>query len=650
MKKKYYNEAIIGNDKIVASFSSKGEMLRLFYPTRDCRQFVDEMLTGVKINDSMLIYLQDDINNQYEQYYTENTNILNTKIKNTYFNLSILQTDFVSISKDIIIKRYKFTNENAIDLNVNFLLYSNLLSSFNNMVGTIVKNDVFMQYSHNYTYCVFSKTPILSYKLNGSKNEIKSGSLWEKDYVGMSSDSALGFDVGNIKPGETKELDIFIYINNNREKYEFDEILDDVEKIKKIDVKKEENEVKDYWQKYVNKHDGLNVLKEPEKWQKLITGENEISDETYSKYMQMKNIYTRTILLFPLLSNSQTGGISAALEVDEEKDKSGRYAYCWPRDAVFITKALDLLNMKEETTKFYKIFSKNTQNRDGMWEQRFYTDCRLAPCWGYQIDETASIVYGVYEHYKAIKDINFLKDTYEMCKNAIRCLKEYANYALNIMPENFKKENENNRFATHESYDLWEMHEGIHLYSLSAIYAALDAMIKIEEELKPIIKTKDLDWYLDKIKEFSLSNFINEDSTLRRNNKDNICDISTLGTVLPFKMLDDSQKELLNTVDKMNLNLRTYTGGYIRFEYDNYMGGNNPWPIATLWMTLYDLQKGNRKEALEHIAFVTKTAKENGLLAEQIDNGNLESKWVIGLGWSHAMYILALAGLFGDGS
>ena len=49
MKKKYYNEAIIGNEKMVASYSSKGELLRLFYPTTDYRQFVDEMLTRITI-------------------------------------------------------------------------------------------------------------------------------------------------------------------------------------------------------------------------------------------------------------------------------------------------------------------------------------------------------------------------------------------------------------------------------------------------------------------------------------------------------------------------------------------------------------------------------------------------------------------------
>ncbi len=48
-------------------------------------------------------------------------------------------------------------------------------------------------------------------------------------------------------------------------------------------------------------------------------------------------------------------------------------------------------------------FVKKTQSKNGMWEQRFFTDGRLAPCWGYQIDETASVVYGVYEHYKIKK-------------------------------------------------------------------------------------------------------------------------------------------------------------------------------------------------------------------------------------------------------
>ena len=65
----------------------------------------------------------------------------------------------------------------------------------------------------------------------------------------------------------------------------------------------------------------------------------------------MRKIYIRSILLFPLLTNKETGGISAAVEVDENREKGGRYSYCWPRDAVFITKAFDILKMEKATKK-----------------------------------------------------------------------------------------------------------------------------------------------------------------------------------------------------------------------------------------------------------------------------------------------------------
>ena len=644
MNRKYLNEAIIGNNEIVASFSKKGEMLRLFYPTRDYKQFVDCMYTGVKVNDSAIIYLHDDINNVYSQYYTENTNILNTKIKNTYFNLSILQTDFAAISQNILVKKLVFTNENTIDLNVNFIVYSKLLSDFNNMVGSKIENDILMQYSHDYTYCTFSKTPIKGHRLNNSKEEIKSGILKDKDYIGMSNDSAISFEIGNLKAGESKEIEIIIYINNNLEQYQFDEIISDVEKIRKIDINKELEKVEKYWQNYVKKHDGLKVIEQKEKWQKLITGQENLDETTYKKYKQMKNVYVRSILLFPLLTNAKTGGISAAIEIDEEREKSGRYSYCWPRDAVFVTKALDILNMKEETTKFYLKFCKKTQSQNGMWEQRFYTDGRLAPCWGYQIDETASIIYGIYEHYKETQNKEFLKQAYPMCQKAIDALGTFLNASSVPFASKENKNQENMKnFLTHESYDLWEMHEGVHLYSMAAMYAAYEAMIEIEKVLEQKEHVQEMELMAEKVKEYCKKSLYNEEEkTLKRSNKDNICDISMLGTVTPFNMFKPNEKEVINTVEKMNMTLRTYTGGYIRFENDNYMGGNNPWPVATLWMALYNLKIGKAKEAMEQIEFVIKTATKHGFLAEQINNETMQANWVIGLGWSHAMFILAL--------
>ena len=83
MEQKFYNDGIIGNRTMTVSFSKKGELLRLFYPSTDYKQFIEKLYTGVKVNDSALIYLHDDINNVYKQYYDTDTNVLNTEITNT---------------------------------------------------------------------------------------------------------------------------------------------------------------------------------------------------------------------------------------------------------------------------------------------------------------------------------------------------------------------------------------------------------------------------------------------------------------------------------------------------------------------------------------------------------------------------------------
>ena len=122
-------------------------------------------------------------------------------------------------------------------------------------------------------------------------------------------------------------------------------------------------------------------------------------------------------------------------------------------------------------------------------------------------------------------------------------------------------------------------------------------------------------------------------------------DISLLGTVTPFGMFTSKEKNIQNTIERINMTIRTYTGGYIRYEGDFYMGGYNPWPIANLWMACYNLEAGENKKALENFSFVTGSASEYGLLGEQVNNDAMKPAWVIGLTWSHAMYIIVLAQL-----
>ena len=645
MRNKYYNDAIIGGKNITASYTKNGELLRIMYNTPDFRQFLDFFHTGVKINDSCMIYLHEDRNNKYNQYYTEDTNVLNTEIENTYFNLKIKQVDFVSLKDSILIKRYIFENNNNIDLNINFLIHSKLLSNPNNMVGGKLENNVLMQYSHSNTLCMFSKNEINTHQLNDTDNNIDTGVIHDKDYIGMSSDSSINYEVGILKPGEKKELDIYMYFVEN-EKTSVDEMWKKIENIRKIDVAHEQSVIEKYWKKYVKEH--INI---------------ELKEETNEYNKKFNKIYKRSILLFPLLTNKDTGGVAAAVEVDENLTQCGRYGYCWPRDAVFITKAFDKVNMQKETEKFYKVFCKNTQSKNGLWEQRFYKDCNLAPCWGYQIDETAGVVYGVYEHYKTTKDKKFLKDTLKMCENAIKFLCIYMDNILGLHDDEDVVKNEiektyhtENRNKLPLSYDLWEMCEGVHLYSLANIYAAFNAILEIYEIFKPeyaeknrlklesINKlTKKIEMYKKEIYKYIDSNMLNEKTnTLKRNTNDELTDISLIGAVTPFKLYKPKEKKVLNTVEKINMTLRTYTGGYLRFETDHYREGKSPWVISTLWMSMYYNEIKDKTKAKECIDFVVRSANEHGLLGEQVDNNEMKPNWVIGLAWSHAMFILSI--------
>ena len=620
---KCYNDAIIGNQNILASFTKQGELLRLLYPTRDYKQMIDFFHVGLKINDSRLVYLHEDINNIYMQQYEEDTNILNTEVLNTYFNLKVVQTDYASIKENVLIRKYKFTNENTINLDLNFLVHSSLTSSPENRVSGMCRNDALIQYNHEYMLCTFSKEKLLSSQINNSKANIEDGKIWDKDYVGMSANSSISYDLGTLKPNETREFELYIFIEDS--KIGLDNLEKTIDRIRKIDFRTEYEAVKKYWKKYVKDHNGL-----------------ELDLAETPKNRKIKQIYTRTILLYSLLVNHETCGISAAVEVDENLKQCGGYQYCWPRDAVFTTTAMDILKMKKEVEKFYKSFCKNTQSRNGMWEQRFFTDGRLAPCWGYQIDETASVIVGVYNHYKVIEDKKFLKDNLKMCEKAINFLKKYVEDVFQ----------ETNKCGI--SYDLWEEYEGVNLYAVSSIFASFNAMIKIYEELKEeftknrvkqenVNKEKETLRNLSvTLREYILKNFYDESKkSLVRNLEDKTLDISILGTVIPFELFSPKDKKILNTVERINMTLRTYTGGYKRFETDTYREGK-PWIIATLWIAEYYLEIGEKQKAKECFDFVIKTSTEHGFLAEQINNSTMQPDWVIGLGWSHAMFIETL--------
>ena len=219
-----------------------------------------------------------------------------------------------------------------------------------------------------------------------------------------------------------------------------------------------------------------------------------------------------------------------------------------------------------------------------------------------------------------------------MCEKAVDFLKRYVKDWL-------EKNEDTKEHKYHVSYDLWEMCEGVHLYSLASIYSAFECILKIYETLgdnvsefennrlkqEKIEKSKkEIEKLQLEVKKYINKNLYDEDKkSYVRNTEDKKMDISIIGAVTPFNVFKPKEKKVQNTVERINLSLRTYTGGYQRFENDNYMNGN-PWPIANLWMTLYYLETGEKKKAKETFDFVVKTSGKHYFLGEQVNNETLK--------------------------
>lgn len=131
------------------------------------------------------------------------------------------------------------------------------------------------------------------------------------------------------------------------------------------------------------------------------------------------------------------------------------------------------------------------------------------------------------------------------------------------------------------SYDVWEeMDKGIHMYSLASIFAAFESMLNIYKVLGKNVsdfennrlKDEKIHKNIEEIRKLQVEvkNLIDEKlydenrKSYVRNSEDRRMDISLLGAVYPFRVFSSKEKKVLNTVENINLTLRTYTGGYQR--------------------------------------------------------------------------------------
>ncbi len=638
--KSFFNNAVIGNSKILATLDDKSQILRIFWPHIDYAQHIDKFLLGIYFpNVSNTIHWIDSSEWHHVQYYIEDTNILRTVITSSIYELSITLTDFVAHDNDVIIRNIEIQNISEENKDINFSIYCSGTRSKTDLRSSMFDydSDSIVLYRHNNYVFIGSDKKCSQFQLtNNPFDACNRMFLYGVEDYSLAPEGAMIYELGNFKPNEIKKFNLYI---------SFGDTLNSTRQvclnIKNVPYDKLLNSTKKYW------HSFLKTAKS------VKTG-----------YFDIDTMYKRSLLVLRLMSD-ENGGIIATPEFDEESHKSGKYGFCWPRDAAFITTALDRVGLIKISRKFYE-WALKAQDNSGVWHQRYYIDGNLAPSWGLQYDETGSILWAMWEHYLVTKDIDFLNLVWNSVYKG-------AEYLLKVIDRNVG--------IPGPTYDIWEMRYGEHCYTSAAVYGGLLVSSKIAKELKKDnfliekwrIEAENIKMSIEKslwdesfgryLKSINtklnpwgeeqgetINVIVNKKGYWRTFAKrDENIDASILGLIIPYNVFSPDDPKIQKTVQIIEEKLtNTVVGGLKRFEDDDYIGGN-PWIITTLWLAMYYIKIKKFESAKELLIWAVNHKTKLGVLPEQIDKNTGEPAWVIPLTWSHAMFIHVLFDLIDEG-
>jgi GH15 family glucan-1,4-alpha-glucosidase len=366
-------------------------------------------------------------------------------------------------------------------------------------------------------------------------------------------------------------------------------------------------------------------------------------------------LYRRSLLVLNSQIDSQ-GGILAANDSDVVMFNRDTYSYIWPRDGALVANALDVAGYPVIAQRFYN-FCSRTIDKKGYFLHKYNPDGTLASSWHpwmnngtsqlpIQEDETALVIWALWNHFVIYRDIEFIKPLYRsLIKNAAEFMCGYRDPETGL-PD--------------ASYDLWEERHGMLSFTTGTVFGGLTAASLFctvfgEEDLaehfrKVASEIRDAaSKYLwrSELNRFCRMLYRDGQGMLQY---DDTCDASLWG-LFTFGLYDPDDERIISTMKALRetLWLKTDVGGMARYEGDSYHSVDskkypgNPWFICTLWLadhltgiakTEEDLQK-----PLEILEWVADHTLPSGVLAEQVHPETGEPLSVSPLTWSHATFV-----------
>lgn len=368
------------------------------------------------------------------------------------------------------------------------------------------------------------------------------------------------------------------------------------------------------------------------------------------------DFYKRCMLLVHTQIDSQ-GAILAANDADVTERATDHYSYLWTRDGAFVANALDMAGYEGVTRGFYELCGKIV-HPDGYFLQKYNPDGTVASGWHaawdiagrhklvpIQEDETALVLWALWQHYDKYRDIEFCHRIYR--KLVVAC----ADFMTGFWSDELG--------LPKPSWNLWENQRGIHTFTCAAVVAGLRAAAKFARLFAETDRAEGYDAAAERIVEGMREHLYShkEGRFLRalqfyddsKFEPDPTIDASLYG-VFYFGCFDPHDEMVVNTMSAVEetLTIKTRVGGIARFENDDYVRVSsdvtgNPWFICSLWLADYYVaaarSKADLEKALEILNWTVDRALPSGVLAEQLNPLTGEHVSVSPLTWAHSTFV-----------
>ena len=315
------------------------------------------------------------------------------------------------------------------------------------------------------------------------------------------------------------------------------------------------------------------------------------------------------------------------------------YRLIWPRDGS--KTAVDMLEagFVPEAKQFFELLE-TLQKPDGSFAVNYNPDGRSAffdfGKDGNENDQPGMLPWGVARVLDATGDTAWAAARWPAIARA-------ANHLVAISDGGFLA----------KSRDLWELETGSSwTYAMGSAIAGLEATAKIAAAIgkdgsRFTAHAELMRGALDR-------SFVTPDGVFARGNKngktDNRLEIANLALASGgFAILPDSDPRIAKLGDLVASRLGTPGGAVRRYEGDKYYGGQ-PWPVASAWLSLHRLARGDRAAAEQLFRVMTDEAHATDtlMLGEQFDESAHAWLSAVPLVWSEAAYIRTARALYGE--